>query len=260
MIGAATTLGFYTAITLFYFVLKYLLVENFHIINTDTYPHGLNNVLSIVYYALVIFIQYYINVKNTYIKCGVSQVFHAAIYTFIPNILIFGLLVTILDVFPGFLKPFSNTIGYFIVYWMGGISKVFNNMLISKHKSKYIQQVYDNNSLMINEITTGPRGNIIDFIKHAAEPGPDRLFNSNYKKFLPTLFNLVVVKNLISKFIWYILVGGLVISTSYNSIVNMECRRDSETQQKLDNEDKKKQEKINTELKKNKNVNTKVFF
>ena len=117
MISAATTLGFYTFITLIYFILKYLLVENFDVINTNQYPHGLNTALSMIYYAFVFFAQYYINVKNTYIKCGVSQVFHAAIYTFVPNVLIFGLLVTILDVFPGFLKPFSNTIGYFIVYW-----------------------------------------------------------------------------------------------------------------------------------------------
>ena len=260
MISAAATLGFYTFITLIYFILKYLLVENFDVINTNQYPHGLNTALSMIYYAFVFFAQYYINVKNTYIKCGVSQVFHAAIYTFIPNILIFGLLVTILDVFPGFLKPFSNTIGYFIMYWFFGISDTFNKMLISKNKSKYILQVYDNNSLMINEITTGPKGNIVDFVNHAAAPGPDRLFNSNYKKSLPDLFNLVVIKNLIAKFIWYILVGGLVISTSYNSIVNMECRRDSETQKQLDAADKKRQEKIEKELKKQKNVKSKVFF
>lgn len=260
MISAATTLGFYTFITLIYFILKYLLVENFDVINTNQYPSGLNTALSMIYYAFVFFAQYYINVKNTYIKCGVSQVFHAAIYTFVPNILIFGLLVTILDVFPGFLKPFSNTIGYFIMYWFFGISDTFNKMLLSKSKSKYILQVYDNNSLMINEITTGPKGNIVDFVKHAAAPGPDQLFNSNYKKFLPDLFNLVVIKNLIAKFIWYILVGGLVISTSYNSIVNMECRRDSETQKQLDAAEKKRLEKIENELKKQKNVESKVFF
>jgi len=260
MISAAATLGFYTFITLIYFILKYLLVENFDVINTNQYPHGLNTALSMIYYAFVFFAQYYINVKNTYIKCGVSQVFHAAIYTFIPNVLIFGLLVTILDVFPGFLKPFSNTIGYFVVYWFFGISDTFNKMLLSKNKSKYISQVYDNNSLMINEIITGPKGNIVDFVKHAAKPGQDQLFNPSYKKFLPDLFNLVVIKNLIAKFVWYILVGGLVISTSYNSIVNMECRRDSETQKQLDVADKKRQEKIEKELKKQKNVKSKVFF
>lgn len=224
MISAGTSLGIYATITLIYFVLKYLLVENFKIINENGYPHGLNSLLSLVYYVIMIFAQYYVNVMNTYKKCGESQVWHAMIYTFVPNVLIFGLLIVVLDVFPGFLKPFSNTIGYALVWLLGDVRNVFNKMLVSKNKSRFIQQVYDDNSMMINEMATGPKGNIVEFINQAAAPGPDRLFNNRYKEHLPKLFNLVVIKDLVSKYIWYMLVGSLVVSTSFNSINNMRCK------------------------------------
>ena len=260
MISSGTSLGIYAIITAIFFVLKFFLVENFEIINTNGYPQGLNSLLSGVYYLFVIFSQYYINVQNTYKKCGEAQVFHAMIYTFVPNILIFGLLVVILDVFPGFLKPFSNTIGYGFVWLFGGIIKVFNKMLISQNKSRYIQQVYDDSSMMINEITTGPKGNIVNFIKQGATPGKDRIFNKNYKEHLPKLFNLVVIKDLISKYIWFLLVGGLVVSTSNNSITNMRCKRSEKTIKRMELEQEKDDEKLEKDLKNAKKEKTKSFI
>ena len=260
MISAGTSLGIYATITFIYFVFKYLLVENFKIINENGYPNGLNSLLSLVYYVLMIFAQYYVNVLNTYKKCGESQVWHAFIYTFVPNILIFGLLVVVLDVFPGFLKPFSNTIGYAFVWLFGDVRNVFNKMLISKNKSRFIQQVYDDNSMMINEMSTGPNGNIVEFIKRAAAPGPDRLFNSRYKEHLPKLFNLVVIKDLISKYIWFMLVGSLVVSTSFNSINNMRCKLSPGAIKKRDERENEMEKQLKQDLNRAKGISTKSFI
>jgi hypothetical protein len=259
-ISAGTSLGVFAGITAIYFGLKYSLIENYDTINGGGYPHGLNNVLNSVYYVLMIFAQYYINVQNSYSKCGESQIYHSVVYTIIPNVLIFGLLTTMLDMFPGFIKPFSNTIGYFFVYWLGGISNLFNKMLISKEKSRYIQQIYDDNSMMINEITTGKYGNIVEFFKHGSTPGKDQIFNSSYKTHLPKLFNLVVIKDLISKFIWYILVGGLVISTSFNSIMNMECSRSPATMKKLEKNSEELNKRSEAQAEKAQPQTTKQYF
>ena len=259
-IGAGTSLGVFGGITAIYFGLKYALIENYDVINGGGYPHGLANVLNSVYFILMFFAQYYINVQNSYTKCGESQVYHSVVYTLIPNVLIFGLLTTMLDLFPGFLKPFSNTIGYFFVYWLGGISSTFNKMLVSKDKSRYIQQVYDDNSMMINEITTGKYGNIKEFFQEGSRPGKNQIFNSGYKKFLPKIFNLVVVKDLISKFIWYILVGGLVISTSFNSIMNMECSRSEMTMKKMEEANKAMKKEAEKEAKQAKSQTTEQYF
>jgi len=259
-ISAGTSLGVFGGLTAIYFVLRYMLIENYDIINAGGYPHGLANVLNSVYFILMIFAQYYINVQNSYTKCGESQIYHSVVYTLIPNVLIFGLLITMLDLFPGFLKPFSNTIGYFIVYWLGGITKLFNQMLVSKEKSRYIQQVYDDNSMMINEITTGKYGNIMSFFKEGSRPGPDQIFNRNYKAQLPALFNRVVIKDLISKFIWYMLVGGLVISTSFNSIMNMECSRSQMTMDRLEKANKAAAKEAEKQAKGLEGQKTKQYF
>lgn len=260
MISAGASLGIYASITAIYFILKFFLIENYEIINTNGYPQGLNSLLSGVYYLFVIFSQYYINVRNTYEKCGEAQVFHAMIYTFVPNILIFGLLVVMLDLFPGFLKPFSNSVGYGLVWLFGGIRQTFNKMLISKNKSRYIQQVYDDSSMMINEITTGPKGNIVQFVNQAASPGKDRIFNKNYKEHLPKLFNLVVIKDMISKYIWFLLVGGLVVSTSNNSITNMRCKRSAKTIKRMEQEQEMDDEQLEKDLANAKKVPTKSFI
>jgi hypothetical protein len=259
-ISAGTSLGVFAGITAIYFSLKYILIENYDIINGGGYPHGLSNVLNSVYYVLIVFAQYYINVQNSYTKCGESQIYHSVVYTIIPNVLIFGLLTTMLDMFPGFLKPFSNTIGYFFVYWLGGISGIFNKMLVSKDKSRYIQQVYDDNSMMINEITTGKYGNIMNFFREGAKPGNNQIFNTNYKMHLPKVFNRVVIKDLISKFIWYALVGGLVISTSFNSIMNMECSRSQMTIEKMEKANKSFEKEAEKESKKLEGQETEQFF
>ena len=44
--------------------------------------------------------------------CGKANSDKALLYTLIPNVLIFGLLVAILVGFPGWKAPFSNTLGY----------------------------------------------------------------------------------------------------------------------------------------------------
>ena len=80
------------------------------------------------------------------------------IYTIIPNFFMLGLVMIILKVFPGWKEPFSNTIGYAIVYLMG-LGETFSELLKPKIVGKgktggdLISLICENKSIIINQIT-----------------------------------------------------------------------------------------------------------
>jgi len=71
-----------------------------------------------IYFLLVVLVQFGINASTIINKCGgnVGQnVGIAGLMTFLPWVLIFGLIMVILIIFPGFKSAFSDVIGYFYV-------------------------------------------------------------------------------------------------------------------------------------------------
>ena len=71
-----------------------------------------------IYLLLVVVSQFAINAAYVINTCGGSSttnIGYACIVTFIPWILIFGILMVVLIIFPGIKSAFSNVVGYFIV-------------------------------------------------------------------------------------------------------------------------------------------------
>jgi len=71
-----------------------------------------------IYFLLVTLVQFGINASVVINKCGgsVSQnIGLAGLMTFLPWVLIFGVIILVLIVFPGFKGAFSDVIGYFYV-------------------------------------------------------------------------------------------------------------------------------------------------
>ena len=113
--------------------------------------------------------------------------------------------------------------------------------------------VYKDPSTMINEITpenfdlfiarmNGKNGGVEALPVAKAEPVPSAppmkggrkkqrggnstsILSSNYKDHLPGLYNFVVIKDMISEFIWYVLVGNLVLNTSNSYVQSIKCKR-----------------------------------
>ena len=84
-----------------------------------------------------------------------------------------------------------------------------------------MQNIYEDQSVLINEITPNNFENAINKLKP--------LFNTasiDYTKNILKLKKLVQLKDEISRFIWYILTGGLVVSLSNMGIVTTKCEKD----------------------------------
>ena len=98
-------------ITFVYFIAKFNMAEQDGTADTKW---------AIGYLILMIILMYYVNQNIMNEKCGFttnSVVFKA---TFLPWVLIFGVVMAVLIAAPGWKSPFSNTIGYMFVKMSGG--------------------------------------------------------------------------------------------------------------------------------------------
>ena len=228
MISPTSSMVYFLIITTIYFSLKYFIVDKYGAENK-----GLGIAMTVVYLAIMLAMQLSANISNAKEKCGgTPQVIPAINYTIIPNLLIFGGLLMALMFFPGWKAPFSNTLGYLIVSLpFLKIKEVFNSILVTESNNKLLKMVYRDPSLMINEMTPE---NFELFISKM-NGSTHSILSPNYKEFIPDLYNLVVIKDRIAEFLWYILTGALVISNSYSSIMTIKCRRTAgELASKLD--------------------------
>lgn len=214
----------YMFLTIIYFYLDYTMVQQWSkwhdglkITHKET---TVSNILLIAWFILVFACNAYFNINLSKDRCGVPQVLTAFIYTLVPYILILGLLMVILNFFPSFLIPFSNTIGYFLVDFFGDLNGLFSKILKNDDKKTIplIDQICNDKSLLLNEITSTNFSKFMDSLKKG---------NLVYEEWEhhAKLYNLVVIKEMISKIVWLLLTGILIIQTSYNAIMNIDCDR-----------------------------------
>ena len=247
MEGNILSLIVFTALSTVYLIIKYFMQRQTidkPITNSSTSIKG----ITILFYGVLFISQFFVNYNSTKQVCGFYQPVTAFFTTFIPWIFIFGTLNILLLIFPGWKTPFSNTIG-FIVTKMAGIETLFRNMLIDNNEnSKLINRIYKDPSPLINEFTPDTFQDTITNINSIqGEP----VINVENKSNLYKLYNLVLLKDLVSVFVWYILTGGLVASAAYNFIANSPCKRSVAymKQQRKEWEEENNKEQTKTEHK-----------
>tara|TARA_Y100000816_G_scaffold106905_1_gene74524 strand:- start:5722 stop:6498 length:777 start_codon:yes stop_codon:yes gene_type:complete len=205
-------------LTIAYFIVKYIFLKKG---NSTTYLL----VALYSYLGVNIISQLIINITLTNQICGESQWYDAFFITAIPWVVIFGALTVLLQIFPGWLMPFSNTFGYGIAK-IAGLNDLFQNILVEQGKSKSpgfnkaLQEIYSDQSLLINKVS------VDNFDKFWSEMTNANMLKSATTNIQKQEFrNFVYLKTLVSEFIWFLLVGLLTISASYNYIINIGCQQ-----------------------------------
>lgn len=203
---------------------------------------------TIIYFSVLIIVQFFINLGLTTEICGFSQYSVALKQTIIPWLFIFGTINILLITFPNWLNPFSNTIGYLFAYITGvngflkSILKDRGQVNLNKNESNMItaiNNVYDDKSLLINSMTMTNLPIWWDSMKKGG------LFKQGVgEKQYEELKSYIKLKTSISEYIWYALTGVLVTSVSYNSILNTGCVQSAEEMQKRHDDYVKKEAQI----------------
>jgi hypothetical protein len=207
----AFSIVWFFAITIIFFILRYITGDSSKFI------------FFIIYIFLLIIGEFFINLQLTSAMCGFTQMSTALIVTFIPWLIIFGLLNVLLIVFKGWKQPFSNTFGYLMARLMG-VSGLLNQILKSRNDTSLgkaaegLENIYTDKSLFINEISLDNFDtfwtNMRDYFK------PEAYSNIELKS---KLQSMIFLKDLVAEFVWFSLTGSLVTSVAYNYIVNSTC-------------------------------------
>jgi hypothetical protein len=234
--SATTSMMYFFFLTIIYgFIMIYTTISSKTL--SQVTINSTNPVFTITYMILLISGTYFINANISKNLCMGNSIQWFSIFpaTVIPWIAIFGILYLILELFPGWINPFSNTIGFLVVNSLG-VTTAIKDILKSAEGNKdttlkkALENIEKNYSRFINEIDSD-KDNYIKFIKqlyrenfienNSSDNGKFDVFLNSPKSV--NLFALINVKKLIGKLFWYVLAGTLVSSVSYNFIVNMSC-------------------------------------
>jgi hypothetical protein len=218
----------------------------------------INNITIIgVYILLLIVGTYFININISKAMCGSQEIdwLNILFITLLPWLLIFIILYFLLEIFPGWVTPFSNTIGYLAITLLG-VKSILNKLLKTKKQQipgpdsgpelgpdrgpelvKAINNINNNKSKFINQFDVNPHkfinftNNLIEsFIIKDCERIPDdgNTQREGNGKLLMDIYKLVILKHIIGKLCWYILAGVLISSITYSFIINLTCNKTME--------------------------------
>lgn len=190
------------------------------------------------YLSVVVISQFFLNIGYLIAKCGGAvdkNIGTAALFTFIPWILIFGVLIAILIIFPGFKSAFSDVIGYYAV--ANSANDIFGTILLGSDLNEMIEKTDDitkkneltkaaeaivkicgNKSILINQMNQTNFLKIWDTLKPLMTPGSYE--NLELKQ---QLLNLVTIKDNVGEAMWYIYTAILISSIVYYNLASRGC-------------------------------------
>jgi hypothetical protein len=225
-----------------------------------------------LFLLIVICTQLGLNITYMIDKCKSNagkNVGAAVIYTLIPWIFIFGVMIVVIFMYPRLKSIFSDVIGYFF------IAKSANNLLLEIlqdtnidniiqnekdpiQKIKYetaakdIMKIYGNKSILINEMFPDNFISIWEGLKSLMKPGMYENGGPENKK--QELLNLIIYRDNIGEALWYIYTAMLVSSIVYYNLATRECVKDVNSikveydEYLKEQEEREKQEKINNSV------------
>jgi hypothetical protein len=204
-----------------------------------------------IYLLLVMVIQFFINASIISTNCGGSiseNIGAAGIFTFLPWTLIFGVLVLILTIYPGFKSAFSDVIGYY--YVSSSANKILTELLIDKDIQKKMDtdtsmtveqkeamqsaadtiiKICGNTSILINQIVPNNFNDYWNILRplrktiYQNEESPETI------KMKQNLFDLVVTRDNVGESMWYLYTGILLTSIVQLKITSKGCASNPKT-------------------------------
>lgn len=227
------------------------------------YKYKKNGVLSggitFMFFLVLIIGEYFINLAMSKDICGFDQEKTALIATVLPWFIVLGALKAALIVFPGWLTPFSNTFGYIFVSAVTDLKDVFGAILTPqfdlappkdggggggaqkgggdstgglqdsadvpedsvKNKQdigRALEQIYTDQAILLNELSLDNLDRFWDSFKESKLIRPSAKVED-----LEKIRKFLILKSIVGEFVWLVLCGMLVVSISYNYLLNMGC-------------------------------------
>ena len=209
-----------------------------------------HNIFLGCYFLLIVVSQIIMNSVVIINTCGgsITQNFGAAfLLTVIPWFFIFGMVIVVLLLFPGFKSAFSNVIGYFAV--SGSANNTLTTLLMDTELSKTIEnsegsseeekkklttaaeaiiKLCGNMSILINQIVPGNFSEYWSMLTPLMKPEYQRSEPFDLKQ---QLLDTVILRDNIGEAMWYVYTAVLLISITQYNIMKRGCVGDLATMQ-----------------------------
>ena len=192
-------------------------------------------IYTLIYIGLLFMGTYFINITISKSICSSNSTawFEVFALTLLPWISIFGIIYLLLEIYPGWIKPFSNTIGYVLVNSIGAETQLNKVLLETPSQDTTssastsnggnlvlaIANINKDKAKFINQFDNDPQ----EFYKFITQLKSSRLFKDNDNTIME-LYKHILIKDEIGKIIWYILAGTIISSVTYNFIINITCQ------------------------------------
>ena len=197
-----------------------------------------------IYFLLVMVIQFMVNASIISSTCGGSiteNIGAAGVLTFLPWTLIFGVIILILTVYPGFKSAFSDVIGYFWV--SSSANKVITELLVDPKIQKKMNEdttstpqqkeammtaadtiikICGNTSVLINQIVPTNFQSYWNILTPLLKP-KYQTENPETEKIRNELFEIVVSRDNVGESMWYMYTGLLLTALVQLKITTRGC-------------------------------------
>lgn len=207
-----------------------------------------------IFVLLVVVSQFLLNVSSITSKCGGSiseNIGPAGLLTFFPWLFIFGVLIMILTLYPGFKSAFSDVIGYF--YVSSSANKIITELLIDKDiqdklnsdntvtpaqknamqdAAQAIIKICGNSAILINQIVPVNFDKYWDILKPLMKEKYQNTSSPESLDIKSKLFELVVTRDNVGEAMWFLYTGLLVTSLVQLNISNRGCVSSPATMEK----------------------------
>lgn len=238
-------LYFFITVTSIYIILRIYLIKTG---DDETAISNSNNIYTYIYIFVILIGNFFINKKISQEYSPGTEVsnFNILFVTLIPWIFIFGSLFILLSVFTSWVKPFSNTIGYLFVQLLG-VNNIYDTIFktnVDEAEEKTVEAqkttmkellitLKTNKIILINEMSSDVdnfREFIVELINSGFTNGNSdttkKRFNEikfgnddeNKQTTLLELYKIIIIKDEIGKFMWFILAGMLITTIVFNTI------------------------------------------
>jgi hypothetical protein len=225
-----------------------------------------------IYLLLVMMVQFIVNASIITTTCGgsISENMGASgAFTFIPWMLIFGVVIIVLVIYPGFKSAFSDVIGYFYVSSQAndllvkllanqGVENALNNSannntnvqpvsatpaegtLVGGGSKEEMQKAADlilkicgNTSILINQMVPSNFENYWQLLnplkKEIYQSKNGNEVSNEAQQIKKQLFDIVVTRDTIGEALWYIYTGILLTSIVQLKITTRGCASNPKT-------------------------------
>jgi hypothetical protein len=200
------------------------------------------NYIRLAIYLVAVFLsQFLINSVFIMQTCGgdtVSNIGTSFLMTFFPWFFIFGFILIILTINPGFKSAFSDIVGYFVV--AGSATELLNKILIDpkisnsidsstetdvnkkndlKMTAQSVLKLVSNNSILINQIT--PANFMESWTKLKPLMKDESTFNN--QTYQRELLNISIMRDNIGEAMWYLYTAVVIISVVAYKLSSSAC-------------------------------------